>query len=296
MAEALQIRIHGEASLPTLVYLPGIHGDWTLIASFRKAVEGKVRFVEFTYPRTTEWSLAEYAAAVEAKLLDHGVTNGWLLAESFSSQVAWEVLASPPRGHRRADTDTATVTEGASAHAKSFTADGLILAGGFVTYPRAWQVRFAEWTFRHTTDRGMRRFLGLYARYARYRHRHAPETMEGVAEFIARRTEPDRLAMIHRLRLIRGNDARAIASQTDIPVFHLFGLVDPIVPGFATKRWLKKHCPGWRASRLLCPADHNILGTAPQRSAQQVLDWLNAVREQTEGISRKAGVNPTAAR
>jgi len=31
MAEELQLRIHGQASLPTLIYLPGLHGDWTLI-------------------------------------------------------------------------------------------------------------------------------------------------------------------------------------------------------------------------------------------------------------------------
>jgi len=27
MAEELQLRIHGEAALPTLIYLPGLHGD-----------------------------------------------------------------------------------------------------------------------------------------------------------------------------------------------------------------------------------------------------------------------------
>ena len=52
MAEELQLRIHGEASLPTLIYLPGLHGDWTLIGGFRHALGGRVRFVEVTYPRT----------------------------------------------------------------------------------------------------------------------------------------------------------------------------------------------------------------------------------------------------
>src|SRR5947209_4789033 len=89
MDEPLQIRIHGDAPLPTLVYLPGLHGDWTLVSSFRAAVAGRVRFVEFTYPRTLTWSLDDYAAAVEVALLNHGVQQGWLLAESFSSQVPW---------------------------------------------------------------------------------------------------------------------------------------------------------------------------------------------------------------
>ena len=34
MEEQLQLRVYGEASQPTLIYLPGLHGDWTLIAQF----------------------------------------------------------------------------------------------------------------------------------------------------------------------------------------------------------------------------------------------------------------------
>ena len=62
-----QLRIHGDASLPTLIYLPGLHGDWTLVGGFREAVDGRVRFVEMTYPRTLTWSLDDYAAAIEAR-------------------------------------------------------------------------------------------------------------------------------------------------------------------------------------------------------------------------------------
>ena len=112
MPEELQIRIHGEASLPTLVYLPGLHGDWTLVSSFRKAVFGRVRFIEFTYPRTLTWSLDDYATAVDSALLENGITSGWLLAESFSSQVAWPI-----------------------AEKGRLETKGIILAGGFVRHP-----------------------------------------------------------------------------------------------------------------------------------------------------------------
>ena len=87
MPEELQLRIHGEASLPTLIYLPGLHGDWTLIGGFRKAIGGRVRFVEITYPRTLTWSLDDYAAAIETALAQNGITRGWLLGESYGSQV-----------------------------------------------------------------------------------------------------------------------------------------------------------------------------------------------------------------
>jgi hypothetical protein len=61
MSEQLQMRIYGDVSLPALVYLPGLHGDWTLIPSFRNALEMKVRFVEMTYPRTLAWPIQDYA-------------------------------------------------------------------------------------------------------------------------------------------------------------------------------------------------------------------------------------------
>src|SRR6266536_4386329 len=92
MSDELKIRVHGEASLPALVYLPGMHGDWTLVSSFRAAVAGQVRFVEFAYPRTTTWSLDDYARAVEERLLANGIQRGWLLGESFGSQPAWQLI------------------------------------------------------------------------------------------------------------------------------------------------------------------------------------------------------------
>src|SRR3954466_4980643 len=85
MDEMIQMRVHGDAGQPTLIYLPGMHGDWTLVSSFRAAIRSRARFVELTYPRTTGWSLDQYAAAVKEALHAQNISHGWLLAESFSS-------------------------------------------------------------------------------------------------------------------------------------------------------------------------------------------------------------------
>ena len=154
--EQLNVRVHGAASLPALIYLPGLHGDWTLVASFRAAVQGKVRFVEFAYPRRTDWSLDDYAQAVVEALLAQGITRGWILAESFSSQVAWKIL-------ERADT--------------RFQPLGLILAGGFVRHPIIWGVHLFRFAQRNIPWPCYRLLLWLYARYARRRHRQARETL-----------------------------------------------------------------------------------------------------------------------
>ncbi len=100
MDEALQIRVHADGSGPPLVYLPGLHGDWTLVAAFRGALVGRVPFVEVTYPRTLTWSLADYAREIDTALVARGLEAGWLLAESFGSQVAWAMLAEKSRRFR----------------------------------------------------------------------------------------------------------------------------------------------------------------------------------------------------
>jgi pimeloyl-ACP methyl ester carboxylesterase len=183
MSEELQLRIHGGASLPALIYLPGLHGDWTLIGGFREAVGGKVRFVEFTYPRTLVWSLDDYAVAIETALAQNGITNGWLLGESYGSQVLWAMVA---RG--------------------KFTVQGMILAGGFVKHSMRWAVRLAEkLTGRISTALFVRIIFG-YVKIARFRYRRSPETLATIDEFVVRRTELDRRAAQHRLHLIAQSD------------------------------------------------------------------------------------------
>ena len=118
MTEDLQIRTYGSPALPTLIYLPGLHGDWTLVGSFRRALKDRVHFVEFTYPRSLTWRISDYSDAIEKALLEQGITHGWLLAESFGSQPAWPLL------ERNLAADKGT-----------FHVEGLILAGGFVKHP-----------------------------------------------------------------------------------------------------------------------------------------------------------------
>jgi pimeloyl-ACP methyl ester carboxylesterase len=253
-AERLQIRIHGEATLPTLIHLPGLHGDWTLVSSFRAAMANQVRFVEMPYPRTLDWSLQAYAEAIRKALISHGIGRGWLLGESFGSQILWPMLAESGAG---------------------FTVEGAVLAGGFVRHPGDWGGRIAHAMSTRWPGWFLRGSLSAYAHYAAARHRRAPETLACLEEFIARRLEPlDRLAIRHRLGLIAESDPRPIASRIRLPVFALIGLVDPIVPALPVWLWLRRHCPGYRGARLIGRADHNVLGTAPKQSAEQILKWV----------------------
>lgn len=256
MEETMQIRSHGPAGAPTLIYLPGTHGDWSLAASLRRALGDRVRFVEFTYPRTTTWSLEDYAQGVERALLDHGITRGWLLGESFSSQVCWQMLASP---------------------ARKFQTEGVILAGGFVRYPVMGALRLARRLVRGLRMSRLNLGLRAYRLYASLRHWNSPEVRAMLDEFMARRTEEDRLAAAHRLDLIETNDLRPVARATRLPVYCLTGFVDPIVPWPLAHPWLRKNCPGYRERRIAWGADHNVLNMAPEVSAETILRWMKIV-------------------
>ena len=252
MAEQLQLRVSGDTSRPTLIYLPGLHGDWTLIGSFKRALGDRARFVEVTYPRTLEWSLDDYAANVERALAEQGIHGGWLLGESFSSQVVWPMIA---RG--------------------KFQIEGVILAGGFVKHPIRAGVRLAERVAHGVPLSLLTRIMFGYAKVARFRYRNSPEVASTIDEFIARRTELDRQAAVHRLRLIAGSDSREIVRTAKIPIFALSGFLDPIVPWYFVRRWLRQNCPALREYKIIRRADHNVLSTAANASADQVMQWIN---------------------
>src|SRR6266850_5353657 len=160
MLENVDVRIHGSAGLPTLIYLPGLHGNWKLLGGFRRALAGRVCLVEVTYPSTLTWSLEEHAAAVERALAENGITEGWLLGESFSSQVVWAMLAR-----------------------HQFNVRGLILAGGFVRHPLRWAARLAQRFCDDISFSLLRRILFGYARVSRFRFSRSPETFLEIQEF-----------------------------------------------------------------------------------------------------------------
>lgn len=257
--ERLQLRVHGSPSLPTLIHLPGLHGDWTLLGPFRTALNGRARFVESTYPRRLDWSLDDYAGAIETGLLEQGITSGWILGESFSSLVAWQFLAR----------------QRAPDHAAAFHVSGLILVGGFVRHPWPWAVRFAHSTSRIVSLKLLRILCRLYSRAARRRCCDCPEAVAELDEFVARRTnEPDRQVMTCRYTLIAQGDPRPIARHTPLPVHQLTGAWDPIVPWWQIRPWLRRHCPGYRTSRVIWSGGHNVLLSAPRESADQIMAWV----------------------
>ena len=226
-----------------MIHLPGLHGDWTLLAPFRHALNNRARFVETTYPRQPDWTLDDYATAIESALLECEISSGWILGESFSSQVAWSFL------HRQQQA-------GASAR---FRVEGLILVGGFMRHPWPWGVRLAQASSRRVPLTLLRFLCQLYSRGAKKRFHHCPGAAVEFDEFTQRR------------------------ANTKLPVFHLTGAWDPIVPWWHVRPWLRKNCPGYRGTRIIWSGGHNVLLSSPQQSAEQILSWV----KETRGVKRE---------
>jgi pimeloyl-ACP methyl ester carboxylesterase len=263
MSEALQIRIHAPDATPILVYLPGIHGDWTLAGRFRRALNGRAGLAEFTYPRTTAWDLSDYAAGVEDALIAHGIRRGWIIGESFSSQVAWAMVARQAAG------------EGAP---RGFQIDGVILAGGFVRYPFDWEVAAGYWLNEHLPRAFWTLGMSCLVRAVRLLARRDPATAEDVTEFVARRTAEDLRAIQHRMGLIRDHDLRPVAAACRLPVYQLTARADFIVPWRPVRRWLRAECPGYRTTRAVPFSTHTVLFSKPQLAVRQVFDWIEDAR------------------
>jgi pimeloyl-ACP methyl ester carboxylesterase len=253
----IQIRLDGERSKLCLVYLPGVHGDWTLLTSFRDFAKERFFLVQITYPRTLRWTMEDYGKAVAGEIERLGIKSAWVLGESFSSQVAWAWLDRVQRG------------------ASSFEFLGIILAGGFVRYPFSWVVRVGICFFDIAPWRLWKLLFWIYIRYSSFRHRHAPTSADAVHEFIARRTKLDIAAMRHRFTLIAGYDPRSIATTATCPIYLLAGTIDPIVPTWPVLRWLQENCSHFKGHRIIWPADHNVLGTEPEQSLNQIAAWVS---------------------
>ena len=234
----VSIRVH-EGSGPTVIYLPGLHGDWGLIGAFRRALGERVRFIEFAYSKE-DVTLERLAELVHAELAARGVSSGWILGQSFGSQVGWALMA------------------------RGFKADGVVLAGGFVKHPWPWGARLFRAVMSTVPFGVINPVYGVYTSLCNALARRGPEEAEELMAFARNRGGKDWKAATWRLSLIERADLRATARATNAPVHYLGGMIDPLVPWPLVTRWLERDCPGYKGRVILAYADHNGLGSSPR--------------------------------
>ena len=241
-----------------IIYLPGVHGDDSLAAGCRDRLGPGLRWVPTRYRVHPGGTLDRLVDEVLWQVRKAGVDHGWLLAESFGSQVAWALLA-------RCRNDRAA----------GFRPLGLVLAGGFVRHPMPWAAGcLGRWGRRAPTPL-VKAILEVYRAYGWVRFAGDRPALRGLTRFCRRRARPrDRETVADRLELIAEVDLRAAASAVTVPVHALAGCWDVIVPWPPVFRWLARHCPGWRGGRVLAAGGHAVLVERPATSARIVAEWV----------------------
>lgn len=245
----------GRQEARDLLYLPGLHGDSTLVGGFREATRDLGRFLEVGYPRDGGDDPSSLGAAVAERLDGHVDRPVWIVAESYGSLVAWELLrrrADWPRGSR------------------------LLVAGGFVRHPWPAGVQIAR-SVGLATPRPLRGFLIDLHRWTLGRLAPGfPDRPAAWRRFRDARLVPgDAEAMGRRLAAIGTADARDVAGAVTLPVHHASGLWDPVVPWGAVRRDLRRGCPGYRGTRLFLRSDHALLVAEPEAVAGWMATWTD---------------------
>lgn len=216
----------------------------------RLELKDKVRWVDIAYPELKSQDIRDYARAVLAALEESGIKKGWVLAESFGSQVAWELVR-----HGKGAIDI----------------EGIILAGGFIRHPLPWGARLLK-KLSYAFPRGTTNAMGIAGAFLCRKMARNEEMMEDLKSFPF-----DKRSLIgfgNRLALIAGNDPRETARKTDIPVYMIAGFWDFLVPLPLVWLWLKRHCPGYREGKVVFFADHAVAVSRPVETAKAILLWM----------------------
>lgn len=258
----LLTRISGPAEAPVVVYLPGLHGDWTPMWRAQGLISRNHRLIEVAYPRSaTDWTLDDYVARVEALLERLGVGGVHLLAESFGSLVGWGVCCRSPERTKT-----------------------LMLAGGFCSTPGRLRVALGGAIMRLLPPGTLDRMVDLYLVYL-IKRGFPPDAFRRDDFFPAARTRQGWLSARNRLKIIRDTDVRERLCELRLPVLYFGGAWDLIVPVRREIATIKGRLhPECCFQSVLYPqAPHAIIPARATTVAGLIGEWV----ERHEGAARR---------
>jgi pimeloyl-ACP methyl ester carboxylesterase len=244
----------GPPEAPAILYIPGIHGDWTPKWRMRHVLARHHRLIEIAYPRAaTDWSLDDYVTRLDRLVESLHLDNVHLLAESFGSLIGWRFACHRPE-----------------------RVSSLMIAGGFCCTPGRLEIAAAELALRLLPAALLDRGVDLYLRYL-VRRGFPPDAFRRHEDFFpATRTRRGWRATLNRLKIIRTTDVRHRLCELRVPVFYFGGAWDRVVPvrrEIATLRSLLS--PEVRFRCILFPrAPHPIIPARYRQVAQLISEWV----------------------
>ena len=241
----------GDPSGPTIIYLPGVHGDWTAQSRARPLLSRDFHLVETAYPRVDSWSIDDFAGALKDLLDGLGIESAHIVGESFGSLVGWQFgIAHPDR-------------------VRSYT-----LVGGFARSPRFRVAAAAAAALKSIPTGMLESAIDLYVagKSALGEHRETFDT----GAYPATRTQRGLQATANRMSIIQRTDFRGLLHQVRFPVRYVGGARDIVVPVRREIATLIAHLPPHCdfQSELLSGAAHNIIASHPRETVEQITRWV----------------------
>lgn len=266
-ATGLLHQASGDPNAPPIIYLPGVHGDWTAQGRARPVLTRNFHLVETAYPRIEYWTIDDFALALKDLLDSLGLDSAHIVGESFGSLVAWRFgIANPER-------------------VRSFT-----LVGGFSSAPRFRVAAAAAAALKSVPTSLLESAIDLYVagKSAVGQHR----ATFGSGAYPATRTLRGQLAAAKRMEIIQEADFRDQLQQVHFPVRYVGGARDIVVPVRREIATLDAHLPPHCdfQSELIAGAPHTLIASHPERTAAQISRWVQAAEEEQvkQRISRSA--------
>lgn len=244
-------QVSGLESHPPVVYLPGVHGDWTPLERARSLLNRAHRLIEVAYPRVSHWTLSDFSHGLEHLLDQLGIHSAHLVGESFGSLVAWQFGLTHPGRVR-----------------------SLVLVGGFSQPPRFGVAGIASAALKVTPTAALETGIDLYV--ARKTKRGERRSHDAGGPYPATRTDRGRLATANRMAIIQRADFRSHLGSVEFPVRYLGGTRDIVVPVRREVATLSRRLPaGCRfQSELVAGAPHPILASHPHPTTDQITRWI----------------------
>ena len=204
-ATGLVHRAAGDPNAPPIIYLPGVHGDWTAQGRARPILTRDFHLVETAYPRIEKWSIDDFAHALKDLLDGLEIESAHIVGESFGSLVAWQFGIAH------------------SERVRSFT-----LVGGFSRPPRFRVAAAAAAALKTVPTNLLESAIDLYVAGKSAVGQHRATFNSGA--YPATRTLRGQLAAAKRMEIIQGSDFRKQLQEVPFPVRYIGGARDIVVP------------------------------------------------------------------
>lgn len=259
-ATALVHQATGDPDSPPILYLPGVHGDWTPQTRTRNIVSNDFHFVETAYPRVASWSIDDYAQALNDLLNQLGIESAHIVGESFGSLVGWQFGISEPK------------------RVRSFT-----LVGGFSQPPRFRVAGAAAMALKTLPTTVLESAIDFYVarKSAMGQHR---ETFDSGA-YPATRSDQGRQATARRMAIIQASEFRDRLGEIAFPVRYLAGAHDIVVPVRREIATLLSNLPPAAdfQSELIPKGQHSIVSSHPAETAENIMRWVREIEQNRRG-------------